>query len=85
MNYFWTSCPKCSCQVTIQFVEHPDRLVGSVRRWSTDRTVNDGRRLEVPRAELAVDGGFRAVCVCGAQIAVAASGIERATTERPAI
>ena len=83
MNYFWTSCPKCSGQLTIQFVEHPDRLVGSVRRWSTDRTVNDGRRLEVPRAALAADGGFRAACVCGAEIPVVASAIERATTERP--
>lgn len=83
MNYFWTSCPKCSCQVTIQYVEHPDRLVGSVRRWSTDRTVNDGRRLEVPRAEVAADGGFRAACVCGEGIAVRASEVERAATEGP--
>ena len=65
MNYFWSFCPKCGCQVTIQYVDHPDRLVGSVRRWSTDRTVNDGRRLEVPGAELAADGGFQTACVCG--------------------
>ncbi len=85
MNYFWSECPKCRGQVTIQFVEHPDRLAGSLRRWSSDRTVNDGRLLEVPRAEVSADGGFRTVCVCGGPIAVAAAAIQRATTERPAV
>ena len=54
MNYFWSECPKCGCQITIQYVEHPDRLVGSLRRWSSDRTVNDGRLLAgLPRRDLA--------------------------------
>ncbi len=82
MNYYWTRCPKCSCEVTIQFVEHPGALVGSVRRWSSDRSINDGRRLEVPRAEASPDGGFRTTCVCGGEIEVRAEAIERATTER---
>jgi hypothetical protein len=84
MNYFWGQCPSCGCQVTIQYEDSPDRLVGSLRRWSTDRSVNDGRRLEVPRSEVAADGGFGAACVCGATVSVAASAIERAATERPA-
>ena len=85
MNYFWTECPKCGCHVTIQYVEHPERLVGSLRRWSKDRTINDGRLLEIPRAELSADGSFRTVCVCGGPIAVAAASIQRAPTERPAV
>ena len=85
MNYVWTDCPTCGCQITIQYDEHPDRLVGSVRRWSKDRTVNDGRKLEIARTALSDDGSFRAECVCGAEIAVAASAIQRATTERPVL
>ena len=85
MNYFWTFCPKCSCQLTIQYVEHPEQLVGSTRRWSTDRTVNDGKRLEIPRAAIAADGGFPTTCVCGQAIDVKADQVEHATTERPAV
>ena len=85
MNYVWSECPKCGCQVTIQYVEHPDRLVGSLRRWSTDRTVNDGRLLAVSRAEISADGSFQTVCVGGGPIGVAAASIQRATTERPAV
>jgi hypothetical protein len=85
MNYSWSVCPRCGCQITIQFAERPDRLVGSLRRWSTDRTVNDGRQMEVLRANLAADGGFQTPCICGAELTVAASAIERASTERPAV
>ena len=85
MNYVWTRCSKCAGQITIQYVDHPGRLVGSVRRWSDDRSVNDGRLLEVPRSEISADGGFSAVCVCGGPIAVSAASIQRATTERPAV
>ena len=84
MNYVWTWCPKCSGQLTIQYSERPDGLAGSIRRWSRDRSVNDGRRLEVPRAELSEDGGFRTACVCGEAIAVRAAEVQRASTESPA-
>ncbi len=85
MNYFWGHCGACGCQITIQFGDAPDRLVGSVRRWSTDRGINDGRRLDVPRASVGPDGGFEATCVCGASVPVGAAAIEHATTERPAV
>ncbi len=84
MNYYWTECPACGCQVTVQFVEGAAGMTGSVRRWSSDRSTNDGRRLEVPRAQVSADGGFPAACVCGAALAVDPARIERATTERPA-
>lgn len=83
MNYYWTECSACSCQLTIQFSEHPAGLTGSVRRWSSDRTINDGRRLDLPREELSPDGSFRTACVCGQTIAVDASAVERAATEGP--
>ena len=84
MHYVWTSCGACGGQITIQFARGPQGVTGSVRRWSTDRSVNDGRLLAVPAAAVAPDGGFTAVCVCGAEIPVAAAQIETATTERPA-
>ena len=84
MHYVWTTCGACGGQITIQFARGPQGVTGSVRRWSTDRSVNDGRLLAVPAAAVAADGGFTAVCVCGAEIPVAAAQIETATTERPA-
>lgn len=85
MNYYWTACPKCGCELTFHFVETAAGLEGSIRRWSSDRSTNDGRRLATPRADLAADGGFRAACVCGEMIAVDRSRVTRATTERPAV
>jgi hypothetical protein len=82
VNYYWTVCPKCSCQVTIQYAESARGLSGSLRRWSNDRTVNDGRRLEVSRETLSPEGGFQTPCVCGETIVVDPAGVERATTER---
>ena len=81
MNYFWGTCGACGCQVTIQFAEAPNGLTGSLRRWSTDRSVNDGRRMDVPRSEVGPDGGFRTACVCGASVSVAGAAIEHAATE----
>jgi hypothetical protein len=85
MNYFWGTCAGCGCQVTVQFADSPDRLSGSLRRWSTDRTVNDGKRLEIARSEVEADGSFRTACVCGAEVSVAGAAIEHATTERPRV
>jgi hypothetical protein len=85
MNYVWTFCPKCEGQLTIQFGRTDAGLSGSLRRWSRDRTVNDGRRLEVPAAAVAPDGAFSVECLCGQAIPVAASAIQQATSERPAV
>ena len=84
MNYVWTWCPNCSGQLTIQYSERAEGIAGSVRRWSRDRSVNDGRLLEVPLADLSEDGGFRTACVCGETITVRAADIQRAATEGPA-
>jgi hypothetical protein len=44
-------------------------LTGSLRRWSTDRTINDGRLIQglTPDAT----GGFETSCVCGAPLRLA--------------
>ena len=85
MNYVWTFCPKCEGQLTMQFARSDAGISGSLRRWSRDRSVNDGRLLEVPPGEVAADGAFQTTCVCGQAIPVAAAEIEQATTERPAL
>jgi hypothetical protein len=84
MNYVWTTCGRCGGQITIQFESGPQGLSGSLRRWSTDRSVNDGKKLAIPPASLSSDGAFTATCVCGAEVPVAAAQVEKATTERPA-
>ena len=84
MHYVWTTCGSCGGQITIQFVRGPQGLSGSLRRWSTDRSVNDGKKIDVPAAAAAPDGGFTATCVCGGAVPVTAAQIETATTERPA-
>jgi hypothetical protein len=71
LNYYWTECPKCGCQVTVQYVDERGHLLGSVRRWSTDRAINDGRKIEAGTARDAA-GGFATACVCGAPVAVPA-------------
>jgi hypothetical protein len=69
--------------VTIQFDETPGGPSGSLRRWSRDRTINDGRKLEAAKGEVGADGSFRAACVCGEMLAVEPARVTRATTERP--
>ena len=85
MNYVWSFCPKCEGQLTLQYERHDAGLLGSLRRWSRDRSVNDGRRLDVAAAEVAADGGFQTACLCGQPISVRASEIQRASTERPSL
>lgn len=66
MNYHWTICPSCSCQVAVNWSDLATGVSGSVRRWSTDRSINDGRPFLVPGA--ATGSGLAALCVCGASI-----------------
>jgi hypothetical protein len=72
LNYFWTDCPRCGCHVAVQWTAYPDRLSGSVRRWSVDRSINDGRPFAVPAAAFFPENGFSTECVCGQVLAVPA-------------
>lgn len=71
MDYYWLDCPRCNCQVVINVIRRPGRISGSLRRWSADRTTNDGRKLEV--AAGAADGPIPVPCVCGQDLALPAS------------
>lgn len=73
MKYYWTECPGCRCQVAINFAVRDEKISGSVRRWSYDRSVNDGRRFEVPEGSLDADGSFATPCVCGQELRVPAT------------
>ncbi len=72
MKYHWTDCPSCHCHVTINTTDYPDRISGSLRRWSADRNINDGCPIQIPRAALPPGGGFSTACVCGQPIVVPA-------------
>jgi hypothetical protein len=70
MKYYWMDCPKCRCHLAINVSESPQGLAGSLRRWSADRSINDGHAIRVPRAEIAPGGGFLTTCICGQPITV---------------
>jgi hypothetical protein len=71
MKYRWTTCPGCQCELAINYTETPQGLLGSVRRWNRDRTINDGKPLRLPPAD-SPDGSFQTECVCGATLDVPA-------------
>ena len=77
MDYYWTDCPRCGCQVAVNSTAYPGKISGSLRRWSGDRAVNDGRAFEVPAASLGPDGAFTIECVCGGPIAVSGAMASR--------
>lgn len=66
MQYHWTECPACHCQIAVNTSSASGARTGSLRRWSTDRGVNDGKLLLslVPDAT----GGFETECVCGSPL-----------------
>ena len=68
MRYRWMDCPKCQCHLAINTTETPEGISGSLRRWSVDRSINDGKLLQIPAAERSPDGGFVVSCVCGQAI-----------------
>ena len=84
MNYHWLDCPECHCHVAVNWTVSADHLAGSVRRWSPDRSVNDGKAFVLPRGADPEAGVAGAVvsCVCGASIPLPAKpdavGAERA-------
>jgi hypothetical protein len=72
MKYRWTECPGCRCEVAINYSDVPGGITGSVRRWSRDRVINDGKPLQVASEAVAADGSFTATCVCGQTLSVPA-------------
>ena len=72
MKYRWTTCPQCGCELAINYTETPQGLLGSVRRWNRDRTINDGRPLQLDLAVRSPDGSFQTECVCGQKLEVPA-------------
>lgn len=69
MKYYWTRCPGCGCEVAINLTEGAGRAAGSLRRWSTDRSINDGRAVSLSPGERSAGGGFTLACVCGQALA----------------
>ena len=70
MKYRWARCPKCGCELAINSTDSPRGISGSLRRWSADRSINDGRPIRVPAADVSPDGGFAIACVCGQELTV---------------
>ena len=79
MKYRWTDCPRCHCHLAINYSDSPSGISGSLRRWSADRSTNDGKALRVARAELSEDGGFVTTCVCGQATPVPAKSLTNST------
>ena len=48
MRYRWMDCPKCQCHLAINTTETPEGISGSLRRWSVDRSINDGKLVRIP-------------------------------------
>jgi len=69
LNYYWTECSGCRSQITIQTTAYPDRISGSLRRWSTDRAINDGRQFTIS-AEQRGKGPLTIECICGQPISL---------------
>jgi hypothetical protein len=63
--YFWTNCPGCSCQIAVNWSSSVSGVTGSLRRWNSERTINDGRRFEAAGPE---QGPFAVACVCGREL-----------------
>ena len=64
MNYHWTTCANCGCQISINWSARTTGVAGSVRRWSSDRSTNDGR----PFVLAASSTPIQVPCVCGASL-----------------
>jgi hypothetical protein len=71
MKYRWLDCPGCLCHLAINTTETPEGISGSLRRWSVDRSINDGKLIRIPASELS-PAGFALTCLCGRAILVPA-------------
>jgi hypothetical protein len=70
MKYRWLDCPGCHCHVAINTTETPGEISGSLRRWSVDRSINDGKLIRIAPADLSPDGAFVVTCICGRTIPI---------------
>lgn len=61
-------CPKCDGEIAINYADSPSTVFGSVRRWSHNRTINDGRKFELPAPP--PGSGFTVECPCGGKLEV---------------
>jgi hypothetical protein len=71
VKYHWTECPGCGCQIAVNTNQTAGKVSGSLRRWSTDRAVNDGKALV--GLTLQPTGGFETECVCGQKLTFGAT------------
>jgi hypothetical protein len=71
MKYRWLDCPGCHCHLAINTTETPAGISGSLRRWSVDRSINDGELIRIPTSDVTPDG-FAVTCLCGRTILVPA-------------
>lgn len=73
LNYHWTDCEDGS-HVAVNYTVHEDRVSGSVRRWSADRTTNFGRKFEFAKEAIELDAAgrpaFRLKGICAGAIVV---------------
>jgi hypothetical protein len=70
VNYYWTECPGCGCEVAINLTESAAGATGSLRRWSRDRSINDGKPIRLAAGAMDPVRGFRVPCVCGHELEV---------------
>ncbi len=66
MNYHWSDCDSCHCHLAVNWMVRSGEILGSVRRWSADRSINDGKPFQIPAADHAAP--ILVSCVCGAPI-----------------
>jgi len=66
VNYHWIDCPGCSCHLAVNWIVRPEETAGSLRRWSADRSINDGKPFAFPGRKGAEP--LVVPCVCGTPI-----------------
>jgi len=57
MNYHW-AIAHCLCHLAVNWMVRPGEILGSLRRWSADRSTNDGKAFQLPGAPVGPDRRF---------------------------
>ncbi|HEY6050501.1 MAG TPA: hypothetical protein VIZ58_04575 [Thermoanaerobaculia bacterium] len=68
MKYHWLDCPRCGCQIAVNYSPTAAGISGSLRRWSADRSINDGRPISIAAPQAESPEGLTVECVCGEAI-----------------